>query len=262
MYIAKVFIFLATLSLGGIVANAANIKVEVELTEIEEGSKVAATLVADRELESVKFSFDGEAWQSSDAADKVGKAHKMQNDRVATDGREVAIIGKIKGTTEHVLVTGKLSTGDELTLVDVKGHKGGFDDLNALAKTQAQSTANGISTKSLPAEPNGSAVAGMTPYQTRFLRLINNYRSGLGLRPLQHDATLESYAAKNNRMGGGHTYFVSGGQIWFGSSAAASVDQAFNAWRRSPGHDQIMRGATYSRVGISTDGRQYTADFQ
>ncbi|HZP56342.1 MAG TPA: CAP domain-containing protein [Dehalococcoidia bacterium] len=108
-----------------------------------------------------------------------------------------------------------------------------------------------------------------------FLTLINNYRVQNGLAPLTLSYGLSRASAWKSKDMAANRYFAHddltrtwvdrirdcgyGYNTWLGENIAAgytTAQQAFDAWRNSPGHNANMLGANYTTIGI---GRYYDA---
>ncbi|GAB4247718.1 MAG: hypothetical protein Kow00129_08290 [Thermoleophilia bacterium] len=130
--------------------------------------------------------------------------------------------------------------------------------------------------------------------ETELLRLINDYRTSHGLPALKHSPALATAAARHSadmaRYGYfSHTsihssYFPAGSSAWdrmrlsgygfpgsTGENIAAgqyTARQAFDAWRRSTGHNAVMLNSSFRAIGIgrqsapgSPYGVYWTTDF-
>lgn len=119
------------------------------------------------------------------------------------------------------------------------------------------------------------------PEEVRFLYLINQYRQSIGVQPLQMNTKLSNasefysaYMGQTNCFShtcGGTTYLErqrSYGytyNTWTGENLAAGTlwdtgQEAFDAWKASPGHDANMRNANYCAIGVArvnTPGSYY-----
>lgn len=115
--------------------------------------------------------------------------------------------------------------------------------------------------------------------------LINSYRQANGLGVLVEDQNLANAACWHAADMGKNNYFdhtdslgramvqrlnafgVSGttGENIYWTNASSAADNVFTGWKNSPGHNSIMLGASYSRIGIGMsyqNGKWYwVADF-
>jgi uncharacterized protein YkwD len=148
-----------------------------------------------------------------------------------------------------------------------------------------------IATKSIP-----SAIAGPAPaingseelatsasdyctdsQETKFLRIINNYRADNGLSKLSLSRTLGAAAEHHSKDMARNNYFdhtLKGGIDWsvnitnhgyqasgtLGENIAAgnsSAETTFRQWKNSPGHNRNMLNPKYHAIGI---GRAHKSD--
>ena len=101
-----------------------------------------------------------------------------------------------------------------------------------------------------------------SPDESQLLALVNDYRAGLGLAPLQDDPSLVAIARANSqRMAEqrqlGHEGFdqrhrQAGGRVCVENLAAGfrRVGPLLAGWQASPGHDRNLRDARISHAGI------------
>jgi len=111
------------------------------------------------------------------------------------------------------------------------------------------------------------------------LRLINQHRQANGKGPLSMDSRLNKAAQEHTdwmKATGTFSHTGKNGSSFFerieaagGPSQGASAENialnstaqaVFNAWRNSSGHNRNMLGS-YSRIGIGSNGRYFTAVF-
>lgn len=141
---------------------------------------------------------------------------------------------------------------------------------------------------------SADATASYDPEELRFLRLINDYRQENGLEPLLLSDTLSVSSERHSEDMGEYgffahntaasSYYEAGAAPWdrmaeegydyntfSGENIAAgfeTADEAFEAWRSSPSHNQAMLDPNYQVIGVgrtnapgSKFGWYWTTDF-
>ena len=113
-----------------------------------------------------------------------------------------------------------------------------------------------------PPPLTAAAVTLLPGEEERLLTLVNDYRVGLGLSPLQDDPALAAIArAHSSQMAArgqiSHEGFErrhrqAGGQVCLENLAAGyrRVDPLLASWQLSPGHDRNLRDPRVSHAGI------------
>ena len=205
---------------------------------------------ADKSLENLTFSFDGEAPQPSVFKEGAKSVYRMKFRRHNGAGRSVRIVAEDSASKFGLLATGKIVHRDGVARLEEKPRV--IDDPAKLVQKAPQPAAAATTAAASPAPSLGG-------HQQSFLSLVNRYRAGRGLNTLTYDGGLENIARINNRRGGGHRYTGGTAQIWAAGSGTASG--AFQQWRNSRPHNNIMLGG-YSRMGVHFDGVNWTANFR
>lgn len=215
---------------------------------VESGEEEYVHLVigSERVLTKVAASFDDEQWQPVVELSGVeGSKFRTKHGRFPIPGRQVRVRAYDPELKKYVVATSALKvTGDSVGLQKVNVQY--QDAAPSLAK------ADGLT--------DGSNLKTPDSYQGRFLRLLNRYRASRGLGPLSYSKELEGIAAINNQRGGYHRYTGGTPQVW--AMGSATADGTLRQWQNSPGHNAILLGRGYSRVGIHFDGRGWTANLR
>lgn len=219
-------------------------ELRLELVPAKQENYAHVQLEGRSDLTKVGCSFDNEPWQPMNEQESGN--FRTKHPRSAFDKRSIRVQAFDPVSKKYVVLATKLSVA--------KGDA-------SLAKVSTEQ-----SDKATPSSKEASPqVAGTTPsqsggYQGEFLSLVNSYRASRGLGSLSYDNRLETIAAINNQRGGGHRYTGGTAQVWAAGSATASG--TLRQWQNSSGHNAILLGRGYSRIGIHYDGRGWTANLR
>ena len=217
-------------------------KTRVELSADEKPQYVLARLHASAKLKNVSFRFDDEPWQPTVADLEQHVTYTMKHPRAVIAGRRITAKAQSPTTQHWIVISGKINAQENFEELDRKI----VDNVEAAKVGSLADVASRDAT-------------GLDGYPGDFLSIVNDYRARMGRGALTYAHSLEAIAARNNQAGGYHNYTGGTAQVWaMGSSSAAGT---VRQWQNSPPHNVILLGG-YSRVGISHDGRNWTANFR
>jgi uncharacterized protein YkwD len=222
-------------------------ELRLELVPAKQENYVHIQLEGRSDLTKLGCSFDDEPWQPM--TEQESGNFRTKHPRSAFDKRSIRVQAFDPLSKKYVVLATKLSVAKgDVSLAKVSTKR--TDAATPASKDSSRQVAG-----TAPSQPSG--IGG---YQGEFLSLVNSYRANRGLGSLSYDNSLESIAAINNQRGGGHRYTGGTAQVWAAGSATASG--TLRQWQNSSGHNAILLGGGYSRIGIHYDGRGWTANLR